>query len=429
MMILILIDFILIILAMYGIKGFVDNFNKRKLYTVLFISSVFAGLGLLLAIFPDILSFSTPKDAQYASQPQVMDILKNIRKGYLTQNALRMFILVGIFMVSIWLYYKKKVNKVFIIAVFILLICYDLITVSHRYFSEAELRNLNILERQYFTKSEFDRIMEREKDQYRVFALGGLFQSNYLAYRHQLVSGYSGIKPQLFQDIVDNNLFLSLRGSTGLNWKVVNMLNSTYIITPGKLDNPYLNLMAEDKDSRLVLYKNDASLPRTYFVQKVKQFGNEKEIVEFMNTNDFQPSVLALTSENIDIQSGYDTSATAEITTYTPNRVELKVQADAKAFMVLADAYYPKGWKAKINGERTHIYQVNHMLRGIIVPPGNHTITFNFYPQSYKSAKIISYVSVYVVWLVLILSLLVKHKEFLLGKMRIIASPRSKEKK
>ncbi|MEJ2628516.1 MAG: YfhO family protein, partial [bacterium] len=209
--------------------------------------------------------------------------------------------------------------------------------------------------------------------------------------------------PQLFQDIVDNNLFLSLRGSTGLNWKVVNMLNSTYIISPGKLDNPYLNLMAEDKNSRLVLYKNDKYLPRAYFVQGVKQFGNEKEIVEFMNTNDFQPSILALTSENIDIQSGYDTSATSEITTYTPNRVELKVQADSKAFMVLADAYYPKGWKAEIDGERTHIYQVNHMLRGIIVSPGNHTITFDFYPQSYKSAKIISYVSVYAVWLILVL--------------------------
>lgn len=429
MMILILIDFILVILAMYGIKGFVDDFNKKKFKTAIIISSVFAGFGLLLAIFPDILSLSTPKDAQYASQPQAMEIIKSVRKEYLSKDALRMFIMVGIFIVSIWLYYKKKVHKSLIIAVFIFLVSFDVITESHRHFEEAQLRDVNLLERQYFAKSNFDRIMEQEEDQYRVFALGRLFQSNYLAYRHQLVSGYSGIKPQLFQDIVDNNLFLSQGENTGINWNIVNMFNSTYIISPGKLNDPNLKVLSEDKDRRMVLYKNEKSLPRAYFVQRVEQFNHEKDVVRFMNTDDFVPSRRALTSEKIEIQSGYDTSAAAEITKYTPNRVELKVRANAEAFMVLADAYYPKGWTAEIDQEKVHIFQVNHMMRGVIVPAGNHEIIFNFYPQSYQSARIISYVSVYTVWLVLVLSLIYKNKEFLLGIFRKKSAARSKEKK
>ncbi|MFO7890559.1 MAG: YfhO family protein [bacterium] len=416
MMILILIDFILIVLAMYGLKGFTDNFNKNKFKTAAVISSVFAGLGLLFAVFPDILSFSAASDAQYASRPQVIEILKNIRKEYLTHDAFRMFILAGIFIGSIWLYYKRKVDKVFIISVFILLVSYDLITTSYRFLGDAQLRNIDYMERQYFSKTKFDRIMEKETGQYRVLGLGRLFQSNDLAYRHQLVSGYSAIKPQLFQDIVDNNLFLARKAKRAINWNVVNMLNSVYIISPGKFSAPHLSFIAEDKDREQVLYKNNSSLPRAYFVREIKQFRNEEEVVRFMNNDVFNPSRMALTSENLEVQTGYDSTAKAFITKYTPNRVELKAEADNRAFMVLADAYYPKGWTATIDGEKVHIYQVNHMLRGVTVPSGEHKITFDFYPRSYRSAKIISYISVYAVWLLLIISLLVKHKEFLLSK-------------
>lgn len=417
MMILILIDFILVILAMFGLKGFMENFNKKKFKTVMVISSIFAGLGLFLAIFPDILSFSSAGDAQYASRPQVIEILKNIRKEYLTQDAWRMVVLVGIFMGSIWLYFRNKVNKVFIISVFILLISYDLITVSHRFFGEAQLRNEEFMERQYFSKTEFDKIMESEKDQYRVLGLGSLFQNNYLAYRHQLVSGYSAIKPQLFQDIVDNNLFLAREGKTAINWEVVNMLNAVFIVSPGKFSGPHLSFKAEDKDRGVVLYKNNSALPRAYFVPEIRQFNNEKEVVRFMNNDNFHPARMALTAENVEVQTGYDTTATAVITSYTPNRVELKVATDNRAFMVLADAYYPKGWTAEINGKKIHIYQINHMLRGISIPSGEHEITFDFYPQSYKYASIISTVTVYAVWLLLIISLLVKYKDFLLSKV------------
>jgi len=303
-------------------------------------------------------------------------------------------------------------------SVFILLVSFDLISISFRFFGKARLYNQDFLESQYFAKTEFDKIMEKETSQYRVLGLGELFQNNDLAYRHQLVSGYSGIKPQLFQDIVDNNLFLNKGGKSIINWNIVNMLNATYIISPEKLDNPDLSLIATNKNRGQLLYKNNNSLTRAYFVHQVKQFNHEKEVVRFMNQDEFNPAKMALTSENIEIKTGYDSTAKAAITEYTPNRVELKVETEARAFMVLADAYYPKGWTAGIDQDKVHIYQVNHLLRGIIIPPGDHEITFDFYPQSYRSAKIISYISVYTVWLVLILSLIIKHKEFLLSKFR-----------
>jgi len=418
MMILILMDFILVILAMYGVKGFIENFNKEKFNTAMIISAAFTGVGLLFVLFPDIFSFSAASDARFASRPQVIDILKNIRKEYMTADALRMFIMTAIFMICVWLYYKKKVKTVFIISAFILLIGYDLISVSHRYFGEAQLSNVDFLERQYFAKTEFDTIMEKETEQYRVLGLGELFQNNYLAYRHQMVSGYSGIKPQLFQDIVDNNLFINRGGTRVINWDIVNMLNATFVISPSDLEAPHLNLLAENKNRGLLLYENSSALPRAYFVQQVKQCDNEKEVVRLMNADEFNPATLALTAENITVNSGFDTTAEAYITEYTPNRVELQATADRVAFMVFADSYYPKGWKAEIDGERVHIYQVNHMLRGIIVPPGTHEITFDFYPQIYRSAKMISYVSVYTVWIILIVSLLLQHKEFLLEKFR-----------
>ena len=49
----------------------------------------------------------------------------------------------------------------------------------------------------------------------------------------------------------------------------------------------------------------------------------------------------------------------------------------------MSEIYYPIGWTAKIDGNETKIYQVNHVLRGIHVPSGNHKITFVFAPKSY----------------------------------------------
>ena len=416
MMIITLMDFLLVVLAMFGLKGLIRDLNKKKFKQLAIIAGVFGFIGLVAIIAQGMFSFSAPGDARYNSQ--VVGMLKNIRKEYLTMGALRMLVFLGLFFASFWLYFKKKINTLIFTIIVLLLVSIDLISVSYSYFENAELNNKEILERRYFRQTQFDQMMKGPDHSYRVFSMGRGFQSNKLAYHHQIVGGYSAIKPQLIQNVIDNSLFISRGGQQTVNWEVLNMLNAKYVIAPGKLNYPPLKLISQDKNQKKLLYENQAALSRVYFVNSIRQMENERQVLSFMNREEFSPSQMALTAEEIDKQTGYDPDAKAEITNYTPNQVTIQAEADSEAFMVLADAYFPVGWTATINGEKTHIYQVNHMLRGIQIPAGQHDIVFTFRPDSYQSAKVISIISTYFVWLLLVIGLVYRFKDKIRAKFR-----------
>jgi hypothetical protein len=67
----------------------------------------------------------------------------------------------------------------------------------------------------------------------------------------------------------------------------------------------------------------------------------------------------------------------ATITRYSPDQVELSAQGPG--VLVLTDAHYP-GWVAELNGAPTPIHRAELSLRGVLLPPGAHTLTFSYRP-------------------------------------------------
>lgn len=407
-MILNLISFIFVIIALFGLKGIISNFTKRELKTSLFICGFFAAIGLIFLLFPGLLSYTSPKDAPFASNPQTMTLLKNIRMEFMKADTLRMLVFVFCFGALLVLLFKKTINKdVFVLSV-LLLVSIDMIGISKRFLDNAPLTEERYIEN-YFRKTKFDRAIEKDNEYYRVLGLGNLFQSNDLAYHHHTVGGYSAIKPQTVQDIIDNNLFRKYDPENYVNWNVASMLNAKYIISPATLDAENLTLLDTDERTNRLLYLNNNSLPRAYFVETVKQMPNEKEVLRFLNTGDFDPDSVVATSENIENQE-YDKNGTVEIIEYTPNKIILNAECEDSSFMILAETYYPIGWNALVDDNPTHIYQINHVLRGIELPPGKHKIRFEFAPKSYYLAINISKISTYAVWILLLLMLALKYR-------------------
>jgi uncharacterized membrane protein YfhO len=74
---------------------------------------------------------------------------------------------------------------------------------------------------------------------------------------------------------------------------------------------------------------------------------------------------------------------------YSPNRAHLGVSCPDACYLVLSDMYYP-GWKATIDGKSAPIYLTDAMMRGIVVPAGEHQIEFAFHPQSLRFAMLFS---------------------------------------
>jgi uncharacterized membrane protein YfhO len=384
----------------YGLKGLAEKFDNKNYKTALGVSGFFVLFGLFFILMPGALSYTSAQDAQYMNNPQVLEMLRTARREFMQADTLRMLVLVTCFIALLVLYKMKKIRTDIMIIGIIVLIAVDMISVSKRFLRPDELVDTKSIEKRYFAETRFDKILKEDNEAFRVLGLGNFFQSNDLAYRYQIVTGYSPIKPQLIQDIIDNNL---MAGPTqnSLNWNVINMLNAKYIIAPGMLNEANLTVLDVDQQQKTVLYLNEAALPRAFFVAEVKILPSEREVVAFMNTTEFDPSRLALISVAVDSVGNFDTNGNVRITEYTPNRVNLWVETEKPAFLVLGDAYYPKGWAARIADVETPIFQVNHVLRGIQVTPGNHEVVFEFKPRSYLIASRISSITNTLIWLAL----------------------------
>lgn len=91
-------------------------------------------------------------------------------------------------------------------------------------------------------------------------------------------------------------------------------------------------------------------------------------------------------------------SERAEIITRTATQVEVSVQADAPAVLVLSDAWYP-GWTVTVNEAPADLYRADVMFRAVPVPAGESRVVFTFTPVLWYVALIVGGVA----WLVALL--------------------------
>jgi uncharacterized membrane protein YfhO len=105
----------------------------------------------------------------------------------------------------------------------------------------------------------------------------------------------------------------------------------------------------------------------------------------------FDPRDIAYVPENLNTtidppQEG----SQATITRYGTQDLEIRATATGNNLLFLSDAYYPKGWKAYIDGKETEIRKVDYLFRGVVIPQGTHTIVMKFEPASFILGKTIS---------------------------------------
>jgi hypothetical protein len=62
---------------------------------------------------------------------------------------------------------------------------------------------------------------------------------------------------------------------------------------------------------------------------------------------------------------------------------QVNVKLDCEGLVVLGETYFP-GWTARVDERAAQVYEVNGMMRGVIVPAGEHAIMFDYRPDSVK---------------------------------------------
>lgn len=157
--------------------------------------------------------------------------------------------------------------------------------------------------------------------------------------------------------------------------------------------------------SDVKLYENLNVLPRAFVIDGNVSIVSDtwlgtEDAIRIMAAPAFDPAVNAvLHTDTPSAQifppaqaSGATGDSTAEIISYTPTRVEVRVNAVRRGVLILTDSY-DAGWRATVNDAPAPLYRANAMFRAVAVDAGESLVTFSYAPSWSPLGFIISGVS------------------------------------
>jgi hypothetical protein len=146
------------------------------------------------------------------------------------------------------------------------------------------------------------------------------------------------------------------------------------------------------------VYENLRAMPRAWLVPELVSASSD-QILNAIKTSKlpdgrfFNSSKIALVRNPLRFKAeNEDVAATANVVNLSDTEVEVKTNSSSPAFLVLSDVYYP-GWKAKIDEKNVQLFQTNYVLRGVLVPSGEHVVKFEFKSTSFHLGVGISFAS------------------------------------
>jgi hypothetical protein len=164
-------------------------------------------------------------------------------------------------------------------------------------------------------------------------------------------------------------------------WKLMRMHNVKYITSFWPFTSTP-NLKPLGIYGGAYFYRNHDFLPRAYLVTDVLPVADDAIALRMLTSDEFAPErsvMLAAVPPHYRPSQG--TAGTVEIVRYTTTEAEMEVHASRDAILVFSDSYYP-GWIGEIDGSPTTIYRANITQRAVVVPAGEHRVSFRFRPTS-----------------------------------------------
>lgn len=137
------------------------------------------------------------------------------------------------------------------------------------------------------------------------------------------------------------------------------------------------------------VYENMDSLPRAYLVHEVIGVDSAVSALATLQSGQVDPATAAVVEGLSSFATAPTPNDSATILTYEPERVEVSTHTDTSALLVLSDTAFP-GWQATVDGVAVPIYVTNYLVRGVVVPPGEHTVVFVYRPTSWQRGLWIS---------------------------------------
>ena len=164
---------------------------------------------------------------------------------------------------------------------------------------------------------------------------------------------------------------------------VLSMLSVRYLIFCQDLSSQVKAIIRRDG---FTVVENELAMARTFVPQTVQAI-NEGQQIDQLRAVTFDPARVSYVTERLDLPPV--SRGSAKIVEELPERLVIDAGMDTAGMVVLADLW-DKGWQAQVDGQVTPILIVNHAIRGVVVPAGQHRIVFRYTPGSVRIGWTIS---------------------------------------
>ena len=353
-----------------------ENIKQNKKYVYISLG-ITGGLCLLFYAMPQtFFSFLSDGEALQFKQLQAgqdgaiyttfANELEKVRAAIFKHDAIRSFLYIYIAAILILLSLSGKMNKKYMFAGLALLVAIDMFVIDKRY-----LNNDNFIEKSKadkpFVMSDIDKMILQDKDlDYRVINLTvSTFNDASTSYFHKSIGGYHGAKLRRYQDIIDR--YLSKQNAS--YWKVLDMLNTKYIIYP--------------KNNQKTFELNPEAFGNAWIVGDIKWVATPNEEIDAITGTDVKK--VAIVNEEFKNLVGDFKATPAEgivkLVDYKPNELKYQFDSSKDELVVFSEIWTKNGWKMWIDGVESPLFRSDYILRSAIIPAGQHEIVMRYEPS------------------------------------------------
>jgi Bacterial membrane protein YfhO len=152
-----------------------------------------------------------------------------------------------------------------------------------------------------------------------------------------------------------------------------------------------LRLAFHDPVENVSIYENINALARAFRVRQVEPTGSEESALTRLGDGfEFRRAALVSKADVTAVRAALggdaagaagDEAGTALVRSETPGSMTIATGGPTAAVLVVTDLAYP-GWRAVLDGREVPVLTVDGVLRGIVVPSGEHVVTFRYRPRS-----------------------------------------------
>ncbi len=388
--------FALPLLGMLGMEKFFEQgLNKGSKKKLLIAFGVTGGLCAVIWLFGGMANFLREGESQLPGW--FVSALKADRKALLRADALRSLAFISVVFVLLRFDVQKRISAVGFYLFLIFMIVLDMSIVDKRYFDDGNYQRKRSV---HFTPTPADEEILKDKSVFRTYSLQENFsQDGRTSYFHHSLGGYHGAKIRRYQDLYDSclsaetNAFINDAQSGTLDFNqygILNMLNTKYIVYGPEKDN---------------IIPNPAACGNAWFVEHLVPVGSPAEELTKVAEVDTRTTVVIDNAKFKVPDFEYDSSGRIELKEMQPPYLRYESMSAANGLAVFSDIYYPKGWKATIDGTPADILRVNYVLRALAIPAGEHTIEFKFEPKPYLIGNKVTMASSWFLLLIMVGSL------------------------